>query len=378
MKKFMVLILALSMTLAVSGCTQSSSGKDLPVASQKVESKPDPDSSVPDKLTPPETKRDSSVVIPDKLTPATTEAQDFASGDHSYYKFTSSAEKYDSAEKKRYYYKGEIADDGVKRTIFHGLARIINSSEIQPKGEQTVTGGANALITFTGKSGEEYKLCEGLLIQHPDEEGGDAIFIFRMPHSTIYLGAGYEAMQDLKNAIRDGVMTSKNLVKTSSLNNTEPEQKELKPKDIAYIRVYSNYAEGRVEKGFYLTVNGEYHTFDYSKIDPKENKQASETHEQWLINLICEQSPYDMKQVSLQTRYIKQALAYAAKTDPDAKVTVTHKMCDYGQKTSYAVVDGKAIMLYSYGDNQRIVEDDNAKKAEELFGKALTDSLQAE
>ena len=59
-------------------------------------------------------------------------------------------------------------------------------------------------------------------------------------------------------------------------------------------------------------------------------------------------------------------------------MTVTHKMCDYGQKTSYAVVDGKAIMLYSYGDNLRVVEDDNAKKAEELFGKALTDSLQAE
>ena len=368
MKRIIAMILAATMIFAMSACSESTSQNDISPASQVV----------PDKLTPPETKRDSSVVIPDKLTPATTEAQDFAHSEPSYFKFTSSAEKYDAAEKVRYYYKGEIASEGAKRTIFTILGKLIKSGEIQLKNEQQVTGGANALITFTGEKGEEYRLCEGLLIEHPGEEGGSSVYIFRTPHSVIYLGADYEAMQNLNSTIQSAVMTSKNLVKTTSLNDTEPEQKKLIPQDIAYIRVYSNYAEGRVEKGFYLTVNGEYHTFDYSKIDPKENKQASETHEQWLINQICENSPYDKIHYGLQTRYITQALEYAAKTDPDAKVTTTNKMCDYGQKTSYAVVDGKPIMLYSYGDNLRVVEDDNAKKAEELFTKALTDNIKVE
>ncbi|MBQ1903451.1 MAG: hypothetical protein II168_03700, partial [Ruminococcus sp.] len=70
------------------------------------------------------------------------------------------------------------------------------------------------------------------------------------------------------------------------------------------------------------------------------------------------------------TYILKQGIAYAAKISPNAKFTSEHKMCDYGQNTLYAVVDGKAVMLYSKGDNDKFTDDVNAQKAIECFKKA--------
>ena len=52
-------------------------------------------------------------------------------------------------------------------------------------------------------------------------------------------------------------------------------------------------------------------------------------------------------------------------------------MCDYGQNTLYAVVSGKAVKLYSKGDNDEFTDDVNAKKAIECFENACRKPVKA-
>ena len=73
----------------------------------------------------------------------------------------------------------------------------------------------------------------------------------------------------------------------------------------------------------------------------------------------------------VDVKALNEGLEYAAKIDPDAKVTSENKMFDYGQCTAYAMVDGRFVMLWSNGDNDYTVEDKYAPKATEAFNEAL-------
>ena len=74
---------------------------------------------------------------------------------------------------------------------------------------------------------------------------------------------------------------------------------------------------------------------------------------------------------------LEQGVKYAAKVSPNAKFSREHKMCDYGQDTLYAVVDGKAVKLYSKGDNDEFTDDVNAQKAIECFERACDKPVKA-
>ena len=107
MKKFTAFILSAALVLSMAGCTDSSNnstGSNIPVASQKVNSHKDPDSSL----------------IPGKdiLTPATTEAQEFIKTQYSNYTYYSTAEEYDRS-------KGRSLDNMDGERFFGGQIFII-------------------------------------------------------------------------------------------------------------------------------------------------------------------------------------------------------------------------------------------------------------
>lgn len=506
MKRPAAFILAAVMILSLAACSESQSepGTDISIASQKVESKPDPDSSKQDP--------DSSVI--DKLTPATTIGEDFAKRSYTDFEYTGSSVKNDTANKQTFYYSGSIKEDSIRQQVFEYICRTVRSKELLLEREQSVSGGGTALITLTDQSGSVYKLCDGILTEHPEEEGGPSVYIFITPDKRYhYFKKDYKESREFEKLLADGLQIKENLTRTegyggkkvkeektpvlaqgefsgSSYSDFEysgktvemntalktksyyegritdpnsckevfellskynvedaiklskdqmlPEISEpiitltykgarqlklsesylVKSKNeeeavhvhvlctnageifcynynpqitqlitqqldknirtqenlvktetfgtvnsdsIAFIDIYSNYAWVPTVKGTYVTKKGEVRSFDFSS----STGAFRGSYEAGLLALICDnyKNSKPTNTEILDTAKIKSALDYAAKVDPDAKVTVEHKMCDYGQNTLYAVVNNKLVMLYSKGDNDRTVEDINAVKA---------------
>ena len=200
MKKFTVFILAAALVLSMAGCADSSKSgteSNIPVASQKIDSQIDPDSSVID-----------------KLTPATTEAQDFAKTRFSDYTYYSKAEEYDRSKGIRKYYEGQITNEDFKHELFESICSVLKQGELTLKREQQVTGGANPFLTMENAGGAKYTLSEGILIHNPMEEGGESVYIFTAPHSTLYFSKDPETDEIIKALAQDGVKTESNLVRT--------------------------------------------------------------------------------------------------------------------------------------------------------------------
>ena len=194
------MVLAAALIFSMAGCSESSKsepGNDISIASQK-----DPAGSGKGS---------------DRLTPATTEAQDLVKRDWSEFRYYSKNETFDDKTMIKKYYDGEITDDNSKQLIFQRLSEILKTGEINLKGEQSVMGGADALLTLTDSDGKDYKISEGLLIAHPGEEGGSSVYIFTGPNTTLYFGAGYKDMNALEAIVKDAVSTKENLRKTEKV-----------------------------------------------------------------------------------------------------------------------------------------------------------------
>lgn len=209
MKRFAAFILAAALVLSMAGCSENNSGSE-PGGDLSIASQTDPGSSG------------------GKLTPSANEAQDIVKSDYSDFKFYAKAQDYDNITKTHKYYEGEITADDARQQIFEKLCSIIKGGEITLKGEQSVQGGANKIITLKNEQGEEFGIAEGLLIEHPGEEGGASILIFNGPHSTLYFGPQYDDQAALKGLVAQGVMTDANLVKVE----TDPNAKVIADKEL--------------------------------------------------------------------------------------------------------------------------------------------------
>ena len=347
MKKLAAMILAAALVLSMASCTETSPGTNLPVVTQTPDSSlpdtslPDPDSSVNDKLTPPTTQKPV-------LTPPTTEIEDIIKSDYNDFTYFSKAQDYDNKTLIRKYYEGEIKDDLYKKGIFEKFKAILQKDVITLKGEQSVSGGADAIITLKTKSGEEYRLCKGILTEHPMEEGGPEVFILETPHSMYYLCPDYENSTTLESLVTAGVVTDENLVKTVLPQETPVKKgKSVQPDNpIAFITLRSNYAWGTEFHGSCVDTAGRMYTFDYSKVS---EGTYSGTFEERLLQLI-KQNGVISTNITYDTTQLRQAIACAKQADPNGKFKEEYRMCDYGQDSLYAVVDGKAFLLQSTGD----------------------------
>ena len=271
MKKIAAMALAAALVFSMASCTETSPGTNLPVVTQTPDSSikdpssvPDPDSSRgdPDSSKPDPSSKD------DRLTPATTEIEDIIKSDYNDFTYFSKAQDYDNRTMIRKYYEGEIKDDLYKKGIFEKFRSMLKNDVITLKGEQSVSGGADVMLTLKTKSGEEYRLCKGILIEHPMEEGGPEVYILETPHSMYYLCSDYENSTTLESLVTAGVVTDENLVKTVLPQETPVKKgKSVQPDNpIAFITLRSNYAWGREFHGSCVDTAGKMYTFDYSKV----------------------------------------------------------------------------------------------------------------
>ena len=399
MKKIAALILAAALVLSMAGCSENAegtAGNDISTVSQKPDSsyadpssrwiltdRSDPDSGKDD---PSSGKDSSSVKDPDsskddKLTPATTEIEDLIKQQYTDLSFFSKAEDYDNATQIRRYFEGEITEDSTKNYIFKTFCKILKESELTLKGKQAVQGGSSVILTLKTKDSREYKLCKGLLVQDPMEEGGEEVYILKAPQSRYYyFRPDIGDKRTLECLLQNGVMTMENLVKTVMPQDRDtPDKKQLvKPENpIAFMSVRSNYAWGFSLHGSCIDTAGNVYSFDFSSTNFKLERKNSTSFEQLVLDYINKVG-VEVKGKTMDTNKLREALSYASKVDPDAEITEEHKMCDYGQNTIYAVVDGKPIMLQSKGDVDKTVHDDNAQKAIEFYESLMSSAVAPE
>lgn len=369
------MILAAALVLSMASCTETSPGTNLPVVTQTPDSSvpdtslPDPDSSVNDKLTPPTTQKPV-------LTPPTTELDDITNSEFTDFTYFSKAEDYDGKTKIRRYYEGEIKDEKYTKQIFEKLSAILKNNHLTLSGEQSVSGGGNALLTFKKKNGDEYKLCKGILTYHPMEEGGEEVYMLITPHAVMYFGTDCEEETTLESLVTNGVKTEENLTKTVNPQERQtPESDLVKPANpIAFMTVRSNAAWGFSLSGTCIDTKGIVYSFDFSKTDFQSSYTSGKSFEQRVLEYINTVG-VRITGAACDTNKLKEALSYASKVDPNAKITEKYVMCDYGQNTVYAVVNGKPIMLHSKGDVEKTVKDDNAQKAITLYEKLLSSAV---
>ncbi len=367
MKKIAAMALATALVFSMASCSESGgTGANLPVVTQTPDSSikdpssiPDPDSSKPD----PSSKDD-------RLTPATTEIEDIIKSDYNDFTYFSKAQDYDNKTMIRKYYEGEIKDDLYKKGIFEKFRSMLKNDVITLKGQQSVSGGADVMLTLKTKSGGEYRLCKGILIEHPMEEGGPEVYILETPHSMYYLCSDYENSTTLESLVTAGVVTDENLVKTVLPQETPVKKgKSVQPDaPIAFITLRSNYAWGREFHGSCVDTAGKMYTFDYSKVS---EGTYSGTFEERLLQLI-KQNGVVSTDIIYDTTQLRQAIAFAKQADPNGKFKEEYKMCDYGQDSLYAVVDGKAFLLQSTGDCDKTPLDEKAKEAIKYYNKAYS------
>ena len=270
-------------------------------------------------------------------------------------------------------YEGEITNDAWKQKIFTELCSILRQGNIELKGEQSVQGGASSLLTLKTKGGAEVSISKGILVEHPQEEGGSEIYIVKFKQGAEQFYGGSDRFDE---SVRNGVVQSGNtLVKTVQLPRPEIKKSDVKPQfPLTYIKLRTNYAWGQHISGICTDAKGDVYSFDFSKTLPAGNGELTDNVIQNLkdgiANIIKSGAQFDAS-------ILKQGVAYAAKISPNAEFSCEHKMCDYGQNTLYAVVDGKAVKLYSKGDNDEFTDDVNAQKAIECFEKTCRKPVKA-
>lgn len=263
-------------------------------------------------------------------------------------------------------YEGEIVDNVWKQKIFTELCDILKNGSTELKGEQHVQGGARNILTLKTKDGEEIGIGEGILVEHPQLDGGAKVYVFKLKNGTLYYGASSERFDEF---VRCGVTQSeKNLVKTIELPKSEIKKSDVKPQfPLTYIKLRTNYAHGVDINGTCTDAKGDVYSFDFSKTLPAGKGELMDkvikNLENGIANII-------KPGAQLDASILEQGAKYAAMISPNAEFSCEHKMCDYGQETLYAVVDGKAVKLYSKGDNDEFTDDVNAQKAIECFRKA--------
>ena len=264
-------------------------------------------------------------------------------------------------------YEGEIENDVWKGKIFAELCDILKQDIITLKGEQDVQGGASSILTLKGTDIGEISIGKGILIEHPGEEGGSEIYVVTIKQGgQLYFGGGNKRFEEfVHNAV---IQSEENLVKTVQLPKPEIKKSDVKPQfPLTYIKLRTNYAHGKHINGTCTDAKGDVYSFDFSKtLSAGEGElidKVIQNLEDGIANII-------KPGAQLDASILEQGAKYAATISPNAAFSREHKMCDYGQDTLYAVVDGKAVKLYSKGDVDEFTNDVNAQKAIECFKKA--------
>ena len=312
----------------------------------------------------------------EKLTPAPTTINDLVNYRITSFEYSAKFIKENREAERRSYYEGKIDSFSIKKNIFNTICKIINTQKIDnddvakklPTGQRCATE-KEPVITLTNASGGEFNLYKGTAYAASNNSSGQPVWVIISPNGKRdFFTYDEQQAKQLNDLVQQGVCRTENFIKDEYSGSKTPDpSKKLTAKDLAYISVRTSYSEGSHIAGYYVSKKGELFDFNFSDIEGS----GRMPFQQWLVKQIEIHSQTADPACTVDINALNKGLEYAAKIDPNAKVTEESKMFDYGQTTAYAMVDGKFVMLWSKGDNDVTVEDKNVPKATEAFNEAV-------
>ncbi|MBQ2580008.1 MAG: hypothetical protein II574_00105 [Ruminococcus sp.] len=311
----------------------------------------------------------------EKLTPAPTTIDDLVNYKITSFEYSAKVTKENTKNERISYYEGSIEHFSYKKDIYSAIYNIVTKHKPESTTvKQKLSNGDGCdlenepVITLTNTEGGKYTLCKGTIYMTADKSSTLPFCVITSPDGKKHYYKLYEQdMKQLTESIQAGICNAKNFIKDEYCGKRTPDaSKKLTAKDLAYINLRTNYAEGTHITGYYVSKKGELFRFDFSELERKYTD-----FNDWLLKQIELHSQITDPECTVDAAELSKGLEYAAKIDPNAKVTEENKMFDYGQSTAYAIVDGRFVMLWSKGDNDLTVNDANVPKATEAFDKAL-------
>lgn len=311
----------------------------------------------------------------EKLTPAPTTINDLVNYRITSFEYSAKFIKENREAERRSCYEGKVDSFSIKKDIFNTICKIINTQKIDnddvakklPTGQKCATE-KEPVVTLTNAAGGEFNLYKGTAYAASNNSSGQPVWVIISPNGKRdFFTYDEQQAKQLNDLVQQGVCRTENFIKDEYSGSKTPDpSKKLTAKDLAYINLRTNYAEGTHITGYYVSKNGELFRFDFSELERKYTD-----FNDWLLKQIEIHSQTADPACTVDVNALNKGLEYAAKIDPNAKVTEENKMFDYGQNTAYAIVDGKFVMLWSKGDNDVTVEDKNVPKATEAFNEAV-------
>ncbi len=258
------------------------------------------------------------------------------------------------------YYKGEITGETAER-----LYEIICGQYSQPE----LSGGnylpGTPYLTITAPNGQEYTCSytwdrEQETVDEygePGYEPAGTCFAVTGNRSQKFQPESSEVTAEFERLIRDYLTENYQPYKESLLN------KSAKTDHIVFVSRYTNYAWGKVDKGYFIDVWGNMYQFDFSDRD-----NPNEEFFDALWEVYCDTDPIKLA-VCDSDKLFDILLGEIPKIDRNASV-IDKGMggCDMGQYTLYVVdTDGNLIKLRSEGDWNSYLSDPAAERLCRFF-----------
>ena len=133
--------------------------------------------------------------------------------------------------------------------------------------------------------------------------------------------------------------------------------------DIIMMYRYQNWAEGYQDSGAFVDADGRVYEFDFAN---GESYDFEPLQGDDLIAAFRDIQQNSEPRIVVDKKIIDEIIELIPKVDKNAEVTKESAACDAGQHSTYIFRDGEQIELASYGDYERELQDDAAKKIMEL------------
>lgn len=256
------------------------------------------------------------------------------------------------------YYKGEIKGETAER-----LYEIVCGQYDQPE----LSGGnylpGTPYLTITAPNGQEYTCSytwdrEQYTVDEygqPGYEPAGTCFAVTGARSAKFQPTGNDTTNEFERLIRDYLTENYRPYKESLFN------KSAGTDNIVFVSRYTNYAWGKVDKGYFIDVWGNMYLFDFSDRDIDRFFDA-------LWEVYCNTDPVKLA-VCDSDKLFDILLEKIPKIDRNAPLREESTgNCDMGQYTLYVVdTDGNLIKLRSEGDWNSRLDDPAAKRLCEFY-----------
>lgn len=262
-------------------------------------------------------------------------------------------------------YEGEITGE-----TLDGLWELIAAAEAT----ESVSGGnwfgGFPCLVITGKNGENYTVsCSWDKTEYSQDKYGAPTEEFTGNCMLIRGTRQGKYLIDAATATEFNRLISEALHETTvpTVYESYP-NKKARSGNIVFAQVYSNYAFGFQCTADVVDDLGNAYSLDLSL-------HKDEIIDGGLLGMI--QREYDgtdpFRYAAFSAEEMERVRTETAfEIDRTAKVTEKHQSCDFGQKTLYVVdSNGEMIMLRSYGDWDKELQDGTAKKLARLFDKGF-------